>query len=151
MASFTVRNLLDRARAFHHEMSGYYRRLDEGIDQERVRMILGYLQRHEQNLETCLAAYERDASDAVLNTWFKFAAGLDLPDRTVLQTVDPALSVDDVVALAMRYDESLIRLYRQAEKSAVSEDVRNLFRRLLTMAEAEEHQLARDTVEMQDL
>ena len=114
-------------------------------------MILNYLQRHEQNLETCLQAYEKDASEAVLNTWFKFSPGLDLPDSKDLDAVSSNLSVDDVVALAIRYDECLIRLYRQAEKDAVSDEVRDIFRKLLTMAEAEEHQLARDTVEMQDL
>lgn len=151
MANYTVQGLLDRSRGFHHKLSGYYRKLDEGAAQERVQMILKYLQRHEQNLETCLSAYEHGASEAVLNTWFKFSSGLDIPDLADLDVVDPDLSVDDVVALAIRYDESLIHLYRQAEATAVSDEVKDLFRKLVMLAEAEEHQLARDTVEMQDL
>jgi len=114
-------------------------------------MVLTYLQRHEQNLETCLSAYEKDASQRVLNTWFKFAPGLEMPDCAQFAVVDPNLSVDDVVTLAMRYDECLIRLYRVVEENAVSQDVQNLFRKLLTMAQVEEHHLARDTIEMQDL
>ena len=151
MAIYTVRDLLSYARGFHHDLAAYYRELDDQSAQEQVHMVLEYLQRHERNLEACLSAYEKDASERVLNTWFMHAPGLEMPGDESFGAVRPDLSVDDVLALALRHDQWLIRLYRQAEQHSVSEGIRDLFRRLLEMAESGDHHLSRDSLETKEL
>ena len=61
-----TRDILDRARTFHNNISERYRTLSVAAEKEKVKMLLDYLSRHEKNLAKSLEEYEEDASREIL-------------------------------------------------------------------------------------
>ncbi len=151
MAFEAVRDVLDQARAFHHDLSVYYRQLEGAAQQERVRILLGYLSRHEERLEEAMAEYEAGAGPQVLNSRYKYTPLLDLAERTKDYVVDPEMSVEEVVRVALGFDDCLLAAFRRMAENAPSEEVRELFARLLALEESEEHHLARSALELNQI
>lgn len=147
----TTRDVLDHARAFHGELGKLYERLAGEAQQERVKMLLNYLSRHEEHLEEGLAQYEEGASKRILDTWFKYVPGEDRLRECQSIQLERDMSVDDVVAVALRLDTCLLDLYKEMADTAVSQEVKDVFTNLLDMEEQEKHKLARNTLLLQDL
>ena len=146
----TVKDVLDHARAFHQELEIYYDRMSQIAEKERVQILLEYLSRHERHLDECLAAYENDAVHAVLDTWYKYT-----PDKATVHDIEslqlkPSMTLADVIAAALKMDQCLVELYQEMLDRSVSEDIKELFKQLLTLEKTEEVQLVRDAVEMED-
>ncbi|KUK54897.1 MAG: hypothetical protein XD77_0798, partial [Marinimicrobia bacterium 46_47] len=52
MISFKqARDVLNYAKDFHHQLSRYYKTLNDKTDQVRLKMLLDYLTIHEEKLE----------------------------------------------------------------------------------------------------
>ena len=146
-----TQDVLDHARAFHSKLSELYENLAEEAQQERVKMLLTYLSRHEEHMEESLAGYEEGASRSILDTWFKYIPG----EAKLLQcegiTLEPDMSVDDIVAAALRMDNCLVDLYKEMAATAVSQEVKEVFANLLRMEEQQQHKLVRNTLLLQDI
>lgn len=150
MPAETVRDVLDRARAFHRELGEFYHQLEDASEKARVKLVLEYLRHHETFMEECLTKFEDGASANVL-TWYK-----NTPDAATHKCfenleVRPDMTAEDVMRVALRLDECLIRLYRGMAERAPSAEVRELFDDLLKLELREERNMVRDTGEMEDL
>jgi rubrerythrin len=62
--------------------------------------------------------------------------------------VRPNMSVDEVVKIAMDFDDALVELYKDAAREAEEEHVKELFQDLINMENTERQSLARDTMSM---
>lgn len=147
----TVRDIIDRIRALHNQLSWFYETLGDAVQKERVRMLLRYIGRHERNMESALAKYQQGASRAVLNTWFKNAP--ENPLRTCLSNVAIVadMDTDEVIRIVLAMDRCLVDAFQRIADSAVSEDVKALFQDLITLEQEEEHKLMRDALELEDV
>jgi len=146
-----TRDVLDHVRAFHERVSSFYENLADEANQQRTRMILDYMSRHEKHLQESIGRYEEDAAKEILDTWFQYSPEEDLLVRLTDIEVTHDMSVDDVVGIAMRLDDSLIELYGELEESALSENVKDLFSNLLELEKQEEHKIARTGLEAKTL
>lgn len=145
-----VNQIIDRIRALHQRIAARFEQVDTAADQERLRMVLAYIGRHERLLGNALAKYQNSASRAVLDTWFKTTPGRPLQeclDRVQIDAKDPDTVLQSVLAM----DRCLVDTFRRIADSAVAEEVRDFFQQLVAMEEREEHRLIRDAVEMEDL
>ena len=148
MASQTVRQLLERIQDFHRQLGAFYEATAEQAARAKAKALLEYMGQHERALQACLADYERDASAKILDTWIQF-----LPDLEQCQDFDEVeiskdLSVEDVVRMSLRFDDCLIRFYREMAEIAVSQDVKEAFESLARLEEQEERNLTRATLEV---
>ena len=146
-----TRDVLDHARSFHQELHKIYQSLADEAKQARVRMLLDYLSRHEANLEANLADFEAEASNKILDTWFKF-----VPSETRLREIqqlqlEPEMSIPDIVNVALSLDDCLVSLYRDVAEVSVSLEVKEVFNNLLEQEEQEKHRLARNALMVEDL
>ena len=146
-----TQDVLDHVRAFHDDLGKRYEQLSSESQQERIKMLLNYLGRHERHLEECLADYEETASRGILETWFKF-----VPQEARLLKLDdmkltPDMSVDDIVDVALRMDNCVVELYRELADISVSQQVKDVFTNLLTMEEEQKHKMIRNTLMLNDL
>jgi rubrerythrin len=148
----TTRDVLDYVKQFHRKARNLYSELADQEEQERLKLLLDYLSRHENHLAKSLADYEQETSEKILNTWFQY-----VPDQALLEPInnidiEPNLSVDEIVNLAMRLDNCLIELYKEMidHSSAISE-VKEVFQNLLDMEKQEQHQLARSRLGILDM
>ena len=71
---------------------------------------------------------------------------------TCAQTpIAPDLSVDSVIKVAMDVDQCLLHFYREVAESAETETVRDVFRNLIDMEEAELRKLAMSALQTMDI
>ena len=146
MAFKRVRDILDRARQFHRALGDYYVKNAQLAGQEKSRVLLTYMSRHEQNMAECLARYEKEAAEQVLNEWFKFPPEMQHEECFECLALSSNISAEDISKTALKVDECLLRLYRQAAEKASSPAVRDLFNQLLALEKKEENKALRDAL-----
>ena len=146
MTTQRTRDILERAREFHAQLSRFYERMGETVGHEKIRMLLTYMSRHETNLAECLARYERDAAERVLDTWFKYVSEKATCKCFEGVVIPPDATVDDVVQIALRLDRCLVDLYTETAERAVSQEVRDLFTSLLKTEQKQENRMVRDAL-----
>jgi rubrerythrin len=151
MAFDQTKDVLEHARKFHQKLSVFYEDLKESASKERARALLDYMSRHEQYLADCLAQYEEQVSDNVLDTYFKY--GSKSTEMTAITDfeIKPEMDVDDVVAAAMHFDACLIEFYREMAQRALSEKVREVFENLLVMEQHEQIELSKQALDLGSL
>jgi rubrerythrin len=143
-----VKDVLDHGRKLHAELRKFYDSLNEHKQQDRVRMVLDYLSRHERNLEEALERFEHDARKGILETWMQYAPSDNVEKILKSCVIKPNMSVDEVVKLATDFDDALVELYKDAAREADEEHVKELFQDLINMENTERQSLARDTTSM---
>ena len=146
-----VREILGYVRSFHKQMREFYEGLHKKDEQQRIKIILDFLCRHEKRREETLAQYEAEASKKILDTWFQY-----IPEHTVLDClqnleIQPDMSVDDVICIALDLDNCLIETYKALIEETDVSEVKDLFSTLLQRIENEEKNLMRDSLWLYDV
>jgi hypothetical protein len=151
MASQTVRDIITHIRGMHRQLSSLYQSMGHASARERVKLLLYYVSRHERNLEDALSQYQQQAKKSVLDTWYKSSSGDPLAAVLDPIRINPDMATDEVVRVVLDADQKLVAQFRQLAENAASEDVRELFQKLIAIEEREEHLLVRDATELEDL
>ncbi len=138
----TTRALIDRARAFHLELSEVYGKLEEQSDQLKVKRLLELMKRHERCLEHGLKDLEDVLDSDVLNTWFQ-----NTPEESHWHGLGkvafkPDMSMQEVVAMVFAADQALVNVYHEIAGFAVASKVRDVFEALARSAEDDRDQFA---------
>lgn len=139
-------DVLERAREFHELLSVKYSDSSALANRPEVKVLLTFISRHEAALAQALRDYEQGASKAVLESYFEAT-----PDFRNLMVTDathiaPDARFEDVVQLALQYDEALMTVYRECEREAASEELREAIHSLLEMESREEVKVMRATL-----
>lgn len=140
MAFETTKDLLEYLRNYHKKLAGLYERMAEESEQSKVKMLLHFLGRHEAHFDKIIGEYETDAATKVLGTWFKVTP--DRLPRLKGSELTPDMPVDDIMSIALQFDDALIEFCRQLAFEAGSEDVRDLFTSLVNLEQQEERRMA---------
>jgi len=151
MAFDQTRDVLKHARQFHQKLSVFYKDLKDSASKERARTLLDYMSRHEKYLDDCLAEYEEQVSDNVLDTYFKYESESTALAELVDFEIKPDMDVNDVVAVAMHFDDCLIAFYREMAQRSLSEKVREVFENLLEMEQHEQLELSKRALDIEAL
>jgi hypothetical protein len=146
-----IRNVLDEARDFHGQLAEYYSQLSVNATQRRVGLLLDHMSSHERNLQQGLAAYEDDAPRQVMDTWVDLSHHEDILATCEQMPISADTSVDSVTRVAMDVDRCLQRFYRDVAGSAESETVREMFKNLIDMEEADLRRLAFGALQATDI
>ena len=147
----TVKDVVDHSRKLHQQIGQLYHQLSEDQSQEKVSMLLDYLQRHESHLEESLCKFEDDKSQKVLESWFQYAPDHDLNDVLSGMEVHDHMSTDQVVSMALKLDDYFIDLYEDMVRSSSSSSVRAVFQNLLDMEQQEKIRTAKTAMQMYDM
>lgn len=146
-----VRDVIDHTRSFHSQLSSFYRSLEEQAENQRVKLLLNYLSGHESDMEDALKNYEEEVSKTILDDYLQYLPEKDDDQPPIEQaSVKHDMSVSDVMSMALRYDDYLIRLYQDLSQRADQPKVKELFRSLLQMEEEARQQMARGAGEAED-
>ncbi len=151
MASETVKDIIMRVRGLHNQLSCFYEAIGDSASKQRVKLLLQYVSRHERNLETALRQYQEQADRSVLNTWYKASPGNEIAKEISDLKITPEMTTEEVISLVLAADRKLVNQFRQLSENAASEDVRELFQKLIAIEEREEHQLVRDSEALEDI
>ena len=146
MAFERVTDIVEHAKQFHRKLGKLYEQLADAAAKEKVRILLNYMSRHEQQLVECLAGYEKDAAAKVLGTWFKFAPAM--PKCECFECVDlkPDMTVEQIIETALRVDHCLLKVDAEASEKAVVPEVKDLFSKLVEMEKKKETESLRNAL-----
>lgn len=146
----TTRNLIELVKNFHHQLADHCNRVARFSDDERVKLLLEYVSRHEKYLADALQAYAGQAEQKMLNTWFR-----DVP-LPILPTLDndalkATSTVDEVIAWAVRMDNAIISLYRTLAAVTDTPAMQNVMENLLAMEQREQLKMVRSALRINDI
>ncbi len=145
-----VKNMLEQVRDFHGQLVQYYDRLSKEAEQQRVKMLLDHMSKHEQDLQEGLRAYEESATQNVMDTYVDCEYCNEILATCRHTPVAPETSVDGVIKVAMDVDNCLLRFFREVAEHAETERVRDVFRNLVEMEESELRKLAMNALQAVD-
>jgi len=147
----TIQDVVDFARKLHAALSDQYAELEQLSSSERARLMLDYLNRHEQNLAQAMDKYEGDMSKGIAALWLQDVPELqsdDLVDK--VRGVDLG-DVDNIIAVALDVDEYLIKLYQRMADEVDSDEGREVFKSLIKLEDNERHRLSRAAFRLADI
>lgn len=145
----TVRDILDRVRSFHRELSRYYEESTETSRNEKAQLLLDYMGRHERNTNRCLAKYKKEAVDGVLDTWMQYIPDSQLREAFEEAKIEPGMSPEEVFAHTLKIDRALIAFYEQLASYSAAPKLQELFQNLLEMEKTKDTEYARSLLDAQ--
>ncbi|HBY18744.1 MAG TPA: hypothetical protein DEH00_06185 [Candidatus Marinimicrobia bacterium] len=153
MISFKqARDVLNYAKDFHHQLSRYYKTLNDKTDQVRLKMLLDYLTIHEEKLEKNIEHIEENISAKVLETWFKYTLCEDLRKElsSMIIRIDD-MSVEEIIRMAIQLDDCLIRIYKKIAQNSDIPEIRDIFTNLSELEDHEKRRFVMDSTRMYDM
>lgn len=127
------KDVIHYVRQLHGQLAECYATHRDEAPQERMKMLLDYLSRHERQLEATLASYEKDAAVRIRNTWFQYVPS-DTVERT-LQNFEIRADgdIDEVISRVLEFDNAILNLYREVISETDQPEVKAVFQNLLDM------------------
>ncbi len=145
-----TRDILLQAQTFHTMASNYFLDLERELDQKRVRILLDYLVKHEENLASSMEKFREDVSHDVLDAWFDNAPDIELDKALASLAQLSPQDIDDVIRVGMHLGDYLIWAYESLAEQAETGEVREAFESLASLARAEKRKLSIDSNALQD-
>ena len=146
-----VREFVDFGKRLHGEIKKLYDELNEHAELERVKMLLDFLSRHEQHMEEALSRFEKKSRSGILDAWLEYSPGLDVEAVMTTCAIPEKPSSDDIVKIAMQFDDTLVNLYREVAEKVTDHRTKEVFRNLLNLEEREKIQVARAAMSLEDM
>lgn len=136
-----VKDFLDYGRELHREIQAFYEALNEHTDKERLKMLLDYLSRHEQNMEESLHRFEQVTRKEILVVWLEHVPRLNLQEIIDQCGIKNGMSLEDVVAVAMQFDAAMLKLYRDVAETVQDARVKAVLNNIVGMEASEEQKM----------
>ena len=131
MSNFSqVHELLLHNQQLHTRTGEFYAALSHEAKNERVKMLLNTLVKHESEQSSSLQAYIEKAPDKILNTYFQFDHEHSVEELFVTQFDSAQISTDNVEIMATAFDDYFCHLYTEMQEVVDCELVQELFENL---------------------
>lgn len=150
MSFKTVRDVLQLSQEIHSSASNLYEQLREQTQRERVDMLLKFLSRHEEELANTLAKVQGEVSERILGEWHQTELTSIESTLDGCKECHPDISIQELVNMALKVDDSLINLYKHMASEASTDDARQLFNNLVVLEENEKMKTARAALSTYD-
>lgn len=144
MAFETVRDVLDFLKAFHRDLAAVLDAAGARVSDERKRILLNFVGRHQKNMEACLADYEDEVGGDVAGTWIKYVP--QIPGCRCFEKIEWSgeMPLETLVARVREVDGCLLKLYRELADKAPTPEIKELFEGLLEKEQSESARTLRD-------
>lgn len=122
-------------------LADLYTRLSLEASDEKVKLLLDFMKNKEQLSYQHLHEYAQQASTSLLDTWLDSVFDQSFPMRCQQMQLQPELSIDDVISLAMRLDTQLIELLQNAAYNSPTLEAEVALESLTNQEEENLHQV----------
>lgn len=146
-----VREFVDFGKHLHGRIKELFDDLNEHAELERVKMLLEFLSRHEEHMEESLARFEKDARHGILEAWLEYSPSLDVEAVMEKFKVKDKPSSDEIFQIAMDFDDTLVKLYREVAEKVNDSRTKQVFKNLLQLEEKEKIQVVRAAMALDDM
>lgn len=152
MSNFSqVHELLQHNQQLHSRTEKFYGALSDQANNERVKMLLNTLVKHESELSASLKAYINKAPSKILNTYFQYDHEMSVEELFVTNFEAEQINSDDVEKMANAFDDYFCHLYSEMQEVVDCEQVRDLFENLHEHMIEEKKKLSIDIYSMMDM
>ena len=147
--------IFEQIRSFHKRLSELYSNLTEKAENQRVKMLLDYLSRHEKLREEFIIKYEKIAPEKEMNRWIRKPS--DNLSNQICKCFEnmkslSSYSFEEIVNIALHFDNCLVKLYEiLASEEETSVNDPNIFYYMLKKTKQQEMNLSRDVNWLYDL
>lgn len=152
MSNFSnIHDFLLHNQKLHSRIAGFYRDLSLKTNDERVKLLLNILQKHELKLVSSVGDYLEKASAKVLDTFVQYDYEKSIEHLFNIESLDNQISSDAVEILAHDFDRYLSELYAGMLEATECEKVQELFENLGQHMVQEKKRLTVDINSMADM
>ena len=152
MSNFSqVHELLLHNQQLHARTEKFYMSLSNAASNERVKMLLNTLVKHESELSCSLQAYIEKAPSKILNTYFQFDHEHNVEELFITRFESAQINTDDVEIMATAFDDYFCHLYSEMQEAVDCELVQDLFENLHEHMMEEKKKLSIDIYSMMDM
>ena len=109
-----IKDFLAYVEQCHKALAALYHRLSLEATDDKVKLFLDFIRNKEQLSYLHLQEYIKVAPQSLLETWLDNMFDQSFPMKCEQMKLQEELSIDDVVALAMKFDIQLIELMQTA-------------------------------------
>lgn len=143
MAPRRVIDFLKWAESYHAKLADFYRDRSAEVSAPKVKELLVFMARHEDALRKIIADYERGASAAILETWYKPAPALKAFEDSYTAGFKPDMTFGEAIELALDLDKCLVSMYEMLIRNAPAQGLREMLQDLLARERSAEIQMMR--------
>ena len=115
-----IKDFLSYIEECHKAIAELYQRLSIKVTDNRVKLLLDFMNNKEQLSYLHLHEYTQLAPSSLLDTWLDNRFDQSFPMKCQEMKFKDELSIDDVVALSMNLDIQLIELMQTAAYNATT-------------------------------
>jgi len=152
MSNFSqVNELLQHNQQLHARTAAFYLVLSNQAQNERIKLLLNTLVKHESEMTLSLQSYIEKASIKILNTYFQFDHEHCVEELFVTKFDSVQINIDDVETMATAFDDYFCHLYIEMQEAVSCELVRDLFENLYLHMMEEKKRLSIDIYSMMDM
>jgi hypothetical protein len=137
-----VAEVVDFLKTYHQQLQNFFLKYQDTVNSERLKMLLDYIRRHENNIQYVLETINEKDRDIILKTWIQFVPFTEtiLPEE---QLTDPNQDIDSIVQQVFELDDNLIRFYdKRIHQAGVSGPVKEFFQHLISLEEKQKTQIS---------
>lgn len=138
----TVAEVVDFLETYHQQLQDYFLEYRDTVNSERLKMLLDYIRRHENNIQYVLETIREKDRDIILKTWIQFVPFTEtvLPEE---QLTDPKRDIDSIIQQVFELDDNLIRFYdKMIHQTGIPGPVKEFFQHLITLEEKQKTQIS---------
>lgn len=153
MKSFeTVGDIVDNAIAIHKGAEELFRELRGQSDSARTQILLDYMIKHEQQMETSVHNLRRGGSPGVLGTYIQYT--LEEAPKAYLAALKESYrnpTADQVCDIGLRLDGYLVELFEGARKEIDAPKAVEFLQDLMNLEALERRKLSQTLNSLHDL
>jgi uncharacterized protein (DUF305 family) len=148
----TLRDVLQWTREFHNHLSTCMTHCADHHENERAKLLLNYLVKHEEKLGHLLEAFEKSESQSVLSTWtIEYLNKQPIIKHRDCSEPFAQLSSTKIMEVIIDYHQQIIELYRHLLSRSEIPKARVLLGNLLFLEEHEAMQMSQAANRLEDL
>lgn len=146
-----VRDVLDYGKFLHAEMKALAQRIEDQEQSARIRLLLDYLRRHEDELAASLEKFEKETQEHILNLWLPYPPDPKIEKKLRAIKLHPHMTVEEIAKIVLDFEDALIELYKESLNEIDDIHVQEILQNLVQLEDAEKRRFAMNLARMEGI
>jgi rubrerythrin len=146
-----VKDVLEYGKLLHQEIKALAERMEDVEQSARLKLLLEYLKRHEDELSRALARFSEQTKQRILDIWLPYPPDPKILEKLRAITIHPNMSVEEVAKIVLTFEDALIELYRESLNEIDDSEVQEMLANLVQLEDAEKRRFAMNLARFQEI
>ncbi|MFN3920290.1 MAG: hypothetical protein ACK4JF_08415 [Methylohalobius sp.] len=146
-----VRDVLEYGKLLHQEIKALAERIEDVEQSTRLKLLLEYLTRHEDDLSRALERFSQETKQRILDIWLPYPPDPKIVKKLREITIHPNMSVEEVARIVLQFEDALIELYKESLNEIDDPDVQEILANLIQLEDAEKRRFAMNLARFQEI